>query len=233
MKEIDKSSLSNARTMAVEAVCLIEEAFPRSILSSQLHVVVHLIDEIAICGVVHSRWMFFLERFLKTLKGFVRQRARPEGSMAEGWLVQESFVYMSEYLCRIDPSMPRLWSMEVDERLISHVPQGKGKPGRMDQNMLQKINSFCIRNAHIMEKWIQRFTTAQQTRDEQRRTYRRAHRGVQFPPELAKLSDDYMADWLHEEMETFESENGEGSVSPDEWEYGRGCEPKVKYFYLC
>ena len=53
MKEIDKSSLSNARTMAVEAVCLIEEAFPRSILTSQLHVVVHLIDEIALCGVVH------------------------------------------------------------------------------------------------------------------------------------------------------------------------------------
>ena len=77
-------------TMAVEAVCLIEEAFPRSILSSQLHVVVHLIDEIAICGVVHSRWMFFLERFLKTLKGFVRQRARPECRMVEGWLVAKS-----------------------------------------------------------------------------------------------------------------------------------------------
>ena len=66
MKEIDKSSLSNVRTMTVEAVCLIEEAFPRSILTSQLHVVVHLIDEIALCGVVPTRWMFFLERFLKT-----------------------------------------------------------------------------------------------------------------------------------------------------------------------
>ena len=87
MKEIDKSSLSNARTMVVEAICLIEEAFPRSILTIHLHMVVHLIDEIALCGVVHSRWMFFLERFLKTLKGFVRQRARPKGSMAEGWLV--------------------------------------------------------------------------------------------------------------------------------------------------
>ena len=87
MKEIDKSSLNNARTMAVEALCLIKEAFPRSILTSQLHVVVHLIDEIALCGVVHSRWMVFLECFLKTLKGFVRQRAHPEASMAEGWLV--------------------------------------------------------------------------------------------------------------------------------------------------
>ena len=87
MKEIDLSSLNKARVIAIEAVCLIEEAFPRSILTSQLHLVVHLIDEIAICGVVHSRWMFFIEYFLKTLKGFVRQRAHPEGCMAEGWIV--------------------------------------------------------------------------------------------------------------------------------------------------
>ena len=50
--------------------------------------------EIALCRAVHPRWMFFLERFLKTLKGFVRQRAHLEGSMAKGWLVHESFVYM-------------------------------------------------------------------------------------------------------------------------------------------
>ena len=55
MKEIDKSSLSNASTMAVKEIFLIEEAFPRSILTIQLHVVVHLIDEIALYGVVHSR----------------------------------------------------------------------------------------------------------------------------------------------------------------------------------
>ena len=72
MKEIDKSSFSNARTMAVEAICLIEEAFPRSIITIQSHVVVHLIDEIALCGVVYSRWMFLLGHFLKILKGFVR-----------------------------------------------------------------------------------------------------------------------------------------------------------------
>ena len=41
-----------------------------------------------------------------------------------------------------------------------------------------------------------------------------------------------MTDWLHEEMEGFESENGEGSVSNDEWEYARGCEPKIHKLHL-
>ncbi|KAI5062400.1 hypothetical protein GOP47_0022939 [Adiantum capillus-veneris] len=36
--------------------------------------------------------MLFLERFLKTLKDFVRLRSQLEASMAEGWIVQEAFV---------------------------------------------------------------------------------------------------------------------------------------------
>ena len=129
--------------------------------------------------------------------------------------------------------MPCLWSMEVDERMVSHVPQGKGKPERMGHNMLQNVNSFCIQNARIMEKWIERFTTAQQVRQQQRRAYIRAQRRhIQFPPELKKLSDNDMTNWLHEEMEMLKSKNGEGSVSNDKWEYARGCEPKVQYVCL-
>ena len=82
-KEIEIAAIPTARLLAVEAVCAIEDAFPRSILVSQVHLLVHLIDEIAICGIVHSRWMFFLEGFLKTLKDFVRQSAQPEASMVE------------------------------------------------------------------------------------------------------------------------------------------------------
>ena len=83
-KAIETITLDDVRVMAVEVACLVEETFSRTILTSQLHLIVHLVDEIALCGTVHARWMFFLERFMKTLKDFVRQSARPEGSMAEG-----------------------------------------------------------------------------------------------------------------------------------------------------
>ena len=76
-KEIEVSTIPTARLLAIEATCAIEDAFPRSILVSQVHLLLHL-EEIAICGVVHSRWMFFLERFLKTLKDFVRLQSQPK-----------------------------------------------------------------------------------------------------------------------------------------------------------
>ena len=83
-KPIDPAMLYDVRVMAMEVVCLVEETFLRTILTSQLQLIVHLVDEISLCGTVQARWMFFLEHFMKTLKDFVRQSARPEGSMAEG-----------------------------------------------------------------------------------------------------------------------------------------------------
>ena len=109
------------RILAIETVCMIENTFPTSILIIQVHILVHLVDEVAMAGVVNTRWMFYLERFMKVLKGFVRQKARPEGSMAEGWLVQESCVWISEYLGRVDTTMPMLWSTKYDHE----VCQGK------------------------------------------------------------------------------------------------------------
>ena len=100
-----------------------EEHFPTSILTIQVHLLVHLVDEVEIAGTVHARWMFFLERFMKTLKGFVRQRARPEGSMAKGWMVQESCVLISEYLSRSQNNILELWNTKDDDRVLGDVPQ--------------------------------------------------------------------------------------------------------------
>ena len=63
---------------------MIEKTFPTSTLAIQIHILVHLVDEVAMAGVVSTRWIFFLERFMKTLKTFVHQILRLEGCMAEG-----------------------------------------------------------------------------------------------------------------------------------------------------
>ena len=88
LKEIDPQTIVRAREDAIQTVCLLEKYFPTSILTNQVHLLVHVMDEVAIARTIQSRWMFSLERFMKTLKGFVGQRAHPKGSMAEGWLVQ-------------------------------------------------------------------------------------------------------------------------------------------------
>jgi hypothetical protein len=104
-------SLETAQVSAVEAVCLLEDTFPQSILTSQVHLLVYIIQDKAIYSPISSRWMFFLERFMKTLKDFVRQNAWPEGSMSEGWLIQKGILFISPYLHQADSSLSHSFSI--------------------------------------------------------------------------------------------------------------------------
>ena len=64
----------------------------------QVHILIHLVDEVELVGVVSCRWMFFLEIYMKKLEGFVQKMAKPDRSMAKGYISYDSFYYASEYI---------------------------------------------------------------------------------------------------------------------------------------
>ena len=100
----------------VDIVCMFEKELMTSFMDLQVHLLIHLVDEVELVGVVSCHWMFFLERYMKKLKGFVRQREKPEGSMAEGYISYESLYYTSEYIKQIY-NIPGavIWDDEMDE----------------------------------------------------------------------------------------------------------------------
>ncbi|KAK1627238.1 hypothetical protein QYE76_001553 [Lolium multiflorum] len=62
-----------------------ELVFPPSFFNIMTHLLVHLVEEISILGPVFLHNMFPFERFMGILKKYVRNRARPEGSIAKGY----------------------------------------------------------------------------------------------------------------------------------------------------
>ena len=67
-----------------------------------LHLVVHLPDEALLRGPVRYEWMYPIERRLYTLKCFVRNIARPEGSIAEAYVANECLHACSWYFDDLD-----------------------------------------------------------------------------------------------------------------------------------
>ena len=69
-----------------------------------------------------------VERQLKSLKDLVRQRAHPEGSMVEGYMVYQCMVYISEYLPKLAKNMnvPRIWHLNSINKFEGEVLLGKG-----------------------------------------------------------------------------------------------------------
>ena len=151
----------------------------------------------------------FFERFMKTLKGIVRQRARPEGSMAMGWLVQD-------YLSTSDPELPRLWTQDENDRITGEEPQGQGLQRRMDPVMRDKVCTFCILNSRAMEKWLRKYEDARKEREQACLSFRRSQTTGALPwsPKLAVLPEFPTLKWLEDAMRHAKS-NGE-TISKEE-----------------
>ena len=228
-KEIRKDTLEEARLNSIEAACMVEKFFPTNMLTIQMHLLVHLVDEVALAGTDHSRWMFFLERFMKTLKGFVRQRARREGSMAEGWLVQESLVFITEFLISFNPKMPKLWSQDVNIPVTGEEPQGKGIMRKMDIRMREKINKFCILNLQAMEKWLEAYEEAKRQRLRERAIFRRSQttRMAPYPEHLQILPEFPIGRWL--EATISQAKHDGITIADEEVELALGCDWHVSY----
>jgi hypothetical protein len=76
------------------SMVLLEMEFPPSFYI-MTHLLYHLVQELDLYGPVAARWMYPVERYMKTLKTYVRNAARPEGSMAEGYFKVECIGFIT------------------------------------------------------------------------------------------------------------------------------------------
>src|SRR3954465_6747741 len=80
-KVIDPEILPRLRTDVAQCLVSFELIIPPSFFNIMTHVLVHLVDEIFIMGPIFLPNTFPFERFMGVLKKYVRNRARPEGSI--------------------------------------------------------------------------------------------------------------------------------------------------------
>jgi len=76
-KVIDPLKLDELEDEIVVILCELEMFFPPSFFDIMVHLVVHLVREFRLCGPVYLIWMYFVERYMKILKGYVKYHYRP------------------------------------------------------------------------------------------------------------------------------------------------------------
>src|SRR3954467_15421960 len=76
---------------------------PLSFFNIMTHLLVHLVDEIAILGPVFLHNMFPFERFVGVLKKYVRNHARPEGSISKSYGTEEVIEFCVDFIPYLKP----------------------------------------------------------------------------------------------------------------------------------
>lgn len=152
-KKVDIAEQDALFEECAETLCLLEKQLPPSFFDIMIHLCIHLVEELFICGPVHVRWMYPFERYYKTLKGYVRNHAKPEGCMAKRYELEESCGFASEYLGAGQSSVKRVWESEEDPTMNDIFLEGKGKVRILDQALLEEIHDFVIDNVDIVEPY--------------------------------------------------------------------------------
>ena len=109
-----------------------ELIFPPAFFDIMVHLVMHVPEEAILEGPVQMRWIYAFERFMKMLKEYVRNCARPEGSIAKGYVVNKALTFCSTYLKGVEIRFNRpernLDLIDDSERAQLSVFKSVGRP---------------------------------------------------------------------------------------------------------
>ncbi|RVW74534.1 hypothetical protein CK203_053767 [Vitis vinifera] len=121
-KVVDVSSLDELQNELVLTLCLLEKYFIPSFFDIMIHLTVHLVREVRLCGPVYLRWMYPFERFMKVLKSYVRNRNHPEGCIVECYIAEESIEFCTEYLSNVDAIGIPI-GLNIDQTVGTPIPR--------------------------------------------------------------------------------------------------------------
>ncbi|RVW61746.1 hypothetical protein CK203_065428 [Vitis vinifera] len=152
-KVLDVSRLNDLQQDIVVTLCLLEKYFPPSIFDIMLHLIVHLVREVRLCGPVYMRWMYPFERYMKVLKSYVQNHNCPERCIAECYIVVEALVFCIEYLSGRDAiGIP---SSMKDEWKCGKPLLGGRAITIHDYKLVEEAHHYVLQNTTIVQPFIE------------------------------------------------------------------------------
>jgi hypothetical protein len=89
LKVIDHKELDNLRGYMIDTMCMLEMCFSPPLFDMQQHLMIHLVYQILTLGPLYLHSMFPYERYLAVLKSYVQNHAHSEGSIINGYTIEE------------------------------------------------------------------------------------------------------------------------------------------------
>jgi len=116
--------LDDLENDAIRLLCQLEMYFPPSFFDIMVHLIVHLVREIRLCGLIFLRWMYPVER--------------PEASIIERYITEEAIEFYLSYMPSCEP-------IGVPKTRHEGKCEGKGVRGVKIQSVSRKL----VDQAHL------------------------------------------------------------------------------------
>jgi hypothetical protein len=121
-KVIDSTNLEVMGLEITKIMSTIEKIFPLACFD----IMTHLVEQLNICGPIYTRGMYPMARYMKALKGYVRNMARTKGSMAMGYSIVEALGFFMEYIQEVKSTRKRVWDDKEEPTMHNEILEGNG-----------------------------------------------------------------------------------------------------------
>ncbi|CAA7022586.1 unnamed protein product [Microthlaspi erraticum] len=155
---IDPEKLVTLEAELVETLCQMERYFPPSLFDIMFHLPLHLAREARLGGPVHFRWMYPFERYMKTLTAYVKNFARPEACMAEGYLAGECIAFCLEFLKKSVPvqeTINRNEDVETEQPVLEGRPLQKATEITLTDKERDIAHRYILMNTAVMDPYVE------------------------------------------------------------------------------
>ncbi|KAL0551302.1 hypothetical protein IC582_010388 [Cucumis melo] len=203
-KVLDVQQLDKLEEDIVVTLCLFEKYFSPSFFTIMIHLTVHKVREVKLCGPIYLRWMYPFERFMKVIKNSVRNRYRPEGCIAESYLIEEAIEFCFDLLYGVDHIglETRKSQDHLDTSNIGR-PLSMGVPFRPEQELLRQAHRYVLESTIDIQPYMEKHMKALELQ------YQNKSKNQKW---LQEEHNKTFIHWLQEEVIT-ELEVGNSGVS--------------------
>ncbi|GJU69396.1 hypothetical protein Tco_1255655, partial [Tanacetum coccineum] len=154
-----------AQSKVIDILCNLELIYPPAFFDIMIHLVIHLPLEVIFGGPIRPRWMYPFERYMKKLKNYVRNKAKPEGSIAEGYVAEEALTFSSHYFRDVTTKFnrpdrnvdcpPPTCQFQVFKSLCKSI--GLRSVIRIDHQELKKVIWYVLHNSPEIDTYRAKF----------------------------------------------------------------------------
>ncbi|XP_039143956.1 uncharacterized protein LOC120281093 [Dioscorea cayenensis subsp. rotundata] len=193
-----------------------------------VHLPIHLAWEAKVGGPVNYRWMYSVERYMHKLKGYVRNKSRPEGSIAEGYIAEECLTFCSRYLHGIETKFNRPERNYDGDSLSRNTssfqifgmfgqPFGKANMQELSNDLLNAAIFYILQNCEDVQSFISEHKNIL------------SEKGVRNIDNIHKCE---FSSWFHKRIGDVYNENDEGT-NINMLALARGLEQRVICYPGC
>ncbi|XP_056685554.1 uncharacterized protein [Spinacia oleracea] len=169
-KVLNVDDLKQLESQIPITLCKLEKVFPPSFFDVMMHLPIHLANEAIMGGPVQCRWMYPIEQYMYKLKSYIRNRAHPEASIAEGYVAEECMNRCSRYMQSIETRFNRLDrnyenSQGHDDTLpiFSHSGRSLGDASVRDleKGELDDAHIYILKNCDEVQPFLREYSEIQ------------------------------------------------------------------------